>query len=187
MEPPRLAGSGLRHVFLRDMVLPASIGVYPHERDAPQRIRINVDLAVAEDGSGEAGREAGMSRAGVGRAARGRTLSAPSCPAGTFNWLRPWLNAWPRRAWRIGASRSPGSGWRSSTFSPTSVRPAWRSSGSGATCPRGARDSQWSQLASGMFLLYDSVSTRNAMKTASWRCCPFAGQAAANPEIPCWP
>ncbi len=74
MEPPHLARSGLRHVFLRDMVLPASIGVYPHEHDAPQRIRINVDLAVAEDGSEEAGREAGMSRAGVGRDELGRVL-----------------------------------------------------------------------------------------------------------------
>jgi len=39
---------GLRRVFLRDMVLPASIGVYAHERRGPQRVRINVDLAVDE-------------------------------------------------------------------------------------------------------------------------------------------
>lgn len=39
---------GLRRVFLRDMVLPASIGVYAHERRGPQRVRINVDLAVHE-------------------------------------------------------------------------------------------------------------------------------------------
>ena len=39
----------LRHVFLRDMLLQASIGVYPHEHDAPQRVRINVDLMVDED------------------------------------------------------------------------------------------------------------------------------------------
>jgi dihydroneopterin aldolase len=40
----RTAGS--RHVFLRDMVLPASIGIYPHEHTATQRVRINVDLGV---------------------------------------------------------------------------------------------------------------------------------------------
>jgi len=38
-----------RHVFLRDMVLAASIGVHPHERRAPQRIRVNVDLGVDDD------------------------------------------------------------------------------------------------------------------------------------------
>lgn len=43
------AEHGLRHVFLRDMVLPARIGVYPHERTQAQRVRINVDLAVQED------------------------------------------------------------------------------------------------------------------------------------------
>ncbi len=42
------AQDGLRHVFLRDMVLPARIGVYPHERTEAQRVRINVDLAVTE-------------------------------------------------------------------------------------------------------------------------------------------
>ena len=30
---------GLRHVFLRDLVLPASIGVHPHEHAARQRVR----------------------------------------------------------------------------------------------------------------------------------------------------
>jgi dihydroneopterin aldolase len=39
----------LRHVFLRDMVLPASIGIYPHEHAARQRVRINVDLGVDDD------------------------------------------------------------------------------------------------------------------------------------------
>lgn len=38
--------AGIRHVFLRDMVLPASIGIYPHEHAAKQRVRINVDLGV---------------------------------------------------------------------------------------------------------------------------------------------
>ncbi len=38
--------AGIRHVFLRDMVIAASIGIYPHEHDAKQRVRINVDLGV---------------------------------------------------------------------------------------------------------------------------------------------
>jgi dihydroneopterin aldolase len=40
---------GLRHVFVRDMVLAASIGVYPHEQTARQRVRINVDLGVDDE------------------------------------------------------------------------------------------------------------------------------------------
>ena len=38
----------LRHVFIRDMVVARSIGVHRHERDLPQRVRINVDMSVAE-------------------------------------------------------------------------------------------------------------------------------------------
>ncbi|GAC1348261.1 MAG: dihydroneopterin aldolase [Acetobacteraceae bacterium] len=45
------AAAGIRHVFLRDMVLQASIGIHPHEREGLQRIRINVDLGVAEAAS----------------------------------------------------------------------------------------------------------------------------------------
>lgn len=42
------ASRGLRHVFVRDLVLTCSIGVYDHEKEAPQRVRINVDLGVRE-------------------------------------------------------------------------------------------------------------------------------------------
>ncbi len=49
MDGPQIARAGIRHVFLRDMVLPAFIGIYPHEKSAPQRIRVNVDLGVAEE------------------------------------------------------------------------------------------------------------------------------------------
>ncbi len=38
-----------RHVFLRDMVLSASIGVHEFEHAARQRVRINVDLAVDDE------------------------------------------------------------------------------------------------------------------------------------------
>ena len=48
--PIASAAHGIRHVFLRNMVLPVSIGVYPHEREAAQRVRINVDLGVHEQG-----------------------------------------------------------------------------------------------------------------------------------------
>ncbi len=43
-----IAEIGVRHVFLRDMMLQASIGWYPHEHGIPQRVRINVDLGVEE-------------------------------------------------------------------------------------------------------------------------------------------
>lgn len=39
----------LRRVFVRDLVLPCLIGVHRHERDAKQRVRINLDLAVREN------------------------------------------------------------------------------------------------------------------------------------------
>jgi 7,8-dihydroneopterin aldolase/epimerase/oxygenase len=44
-----LASAGLRHVFIRDLVLPCNIGIHRHEKDAPQRVRINLDLAVREN------------------------------------------------------------------------------------------------------------------------------------------
>jgi dihydroneopterin aldolase len=63
MDTTRIADAarGLRHVFIRDLVLQGSIGVYPSEHQAPQRIRINLDLATADEGA------APMSRAAVGR------------------------------------------------------------------------------------------------------------------------
>jgi dihydroneopterin aldolase len=63
MDTPRIASSSraLRHVFLRDLVLSASIGVYPHEHAAPQRVRINIDLGVEDDGA------RALSRVRVGR------------------------------------------------------------------------------------------------------------------------
>ncbi len=42
------AATGQRHLFVRDLVLPARIGVHDHERDGAQRVRINLDLAVEE-------------------------------------------------------------------------------------------------------------------------------------------
>ena len=45
-----IAAPGIRHVFIRDMIMHAAIGVYAHEHGAMQRVRLNIDLAVAEDG-----------------------------------------------------------------------------------------------------------------------------------------
>ncbi|HEY9081455.1 dihydroneopterin aldolase [Magnetovibrio sp.] len=39
---------GIRHVFVRDLVLMSSIGVHDFEHDAKQRVRLNLDLAVFE-------------------------------------------------------------------------------------------------------------------------------------------
>ncbi len=35
-------------IFVRDLVIPWEIGIYDHEHDAPQRVRINIDLIVRE-------------------------------------------------------------------------------------------------------------------------------------------
>ena len=63
MDTQRIADAarGLRHVFLRDLVLQASIGVHPPEHEATQRVRINVDLGVEDDGARP------LSRSAVGR------------------------------------------------------------------------------------------------------------------------
>lgn len=51
VHPLRIAdaGTAIRHVFVRDLVLDCSIGVHAHEKDGPQRVRVNLDLAVRED------------------------------------------------------------------------------------------------------------------------------------------
>lgn len=50
VRPLRIADARLavRHVFIRDLVLPCSIGVHRHEQAGTQRVRINVDMAVRE-------------------------------------------------------------------------------------------------------------------------------------------
>ncbi len=35
-------------IFVRDLLLMVSIGIHPHERLAPQRVRINVDMTACE-------------------------------------------------------------------------------------------------------------------------------------------
>jgi len=62
MRPGRFAdaASALCHVFLRDMVLPASIGVHAFEHAARQRIRVNIDLAVDDAGARPLSRPAAL-------------------------------------------------------------------------------------------------------------------------------
>ncbi|NOZ65854.1 MAG: dihydroneopterin aldolase [Alphaproteobacteria bacterium] len=43
------AARSVRHVFIRDLVLESYIGVYNHEKNTAQKIRVNVDLSVMED------------------------------------------------------------------------------------------------------------------------------------------
>ena len=47
---PRIANAdrAIRHVFIRDLMVECLIGVYESEKEAPQRVRINLDLAVDE-------------------------------------------------------------------------------------------------------------------------------------------
>ncbi len=68
LETPRIADAqrGVRHVFIRDMVLAAQIGVTASEQRGTQRVRINVDLAVEDDGARPLSRE----RVGPDRLAR---------------------------------------------------------------------------------------------------------------------
>jgi len=62
---PASDAAALRHVFLRDMTLRASIGVHAFEHEATQRIRLNVDLAVLDEGAGPLHRP--LSLSGVGK------------------------------------------------------------------------------------------------------------------------
>jgi dihydroneopterin aldolase len=66
MEPSTMANAtlanarnGLRHVFLRNLMLQANIGIYAHEHTGPQRVRVNVDLAVVDEGASQPGAPVG--------------------------------------------------------------------------------------------------------------------------------
>jgi len=55
IEPLKIAdaAAGLRHVFVRDLVLDCNIGVHQHEKGRRQRVRINLDLGVTETDAAE--------------------------------------------------------------------------------------------------------------------------------------
>ncbi|WP_345893020.1 dihydroneopterin aldolase [Roseomonas acroporae] len=57
-------GPPLRRVFVRGLTLQALLGVHPHEKAAPQRIVIGVEMAVEDDAAA----------AGVGRDELGRVV-----------------------------------------------------------------------------------------------------------------
>jgi dihydroneopterin aldolase len=48
------ARKGLRHLFVHDLVLATRIGVHPHEQQADQRVRLSLDLGVADSGQAPA-------------------------------------------------------------------------------------------------------------------------------------
>lgn len=43
------ARRGVHHVFVRDLVLDAEIGIRAHEKGHTQKIRINIDMAVSDN------------------------------------------------------------------------------------------------------------------------------------------
>ncbi|GAA4479843.1 dihydroneopterin aldolase [Gluconacetobacter asukensis] len=51
VQPP------LRRVFLKDMVLQANIGIYPHEQGVTQRIRVNISFGVPDEPGLAVGRD----------------------------------------------------------------------------------------------------------------------------------
>lgn len=48
LQPLAAAGTGLRRVFVRDLVLEAHVGVRAFEHGRRQRVRINLDLGVLD-------------------------------------------------------------------------------------------------------------------------------------------
>ncbi len=54
LQPLKIADARqrIRHVFVRDLVLDALIGIHAHELETPQRVRVNLDLAVRESDGG---------------------------------------------------------------------------------------------------------------------------------------
>jgi dihydroneopterin aldolase len=60
MDQPRTTETAraTRKMFIRDLVLHASIGVHAHEHAANQRIRVNLDLTIPDDAGGNLSRPA---------------------------------------------------------------------------------------------------------------------------------
>jgi 7,8-dihydroneopterin aldolase/epimerase/oxygenase len=57
LEPGCIGSNhGLRRVFVRDLEIVASVGVYEHEKRYEQRVFISVDLAVRDDYDGKSDR-----------------------------------------------------------------------------------------------------------------------------------
>ena len=39
----------IRHVLMNDLILSARVGIHKHEKERPQRVRVNLDISVAEN------------------------------------------------------------------------------------------------------------------------------------------
>ena len=150
METQPIASSAraLRHMFLRDLVLHASIGVHPHEhadatagadqRRSRRRGRWRTGLVAPAGRARRAGARGGLREAGR-RGAWHRHV-------GHVRLVETLAERIAEACLRIGGSTSHACGWRSLTSSRMQHQPAWRSSAAKATCPRpegGAQGQQW--------------------------------------------
>jgi dihydroneopterin aldolase len=72
---PDIAADGVRHLIVRDLVVPGRIGIYAHERAKTQRVRINIDLGV-EDAPADGGIEGVVSYEPIVIAARQLALES---------------------------------------------------------------------------------------------------------------
>lgn len=50
LRPTAAAQTTKRSIFVKDLVVPCAIGVHAHERGGTQRVRINVEVRVTDDG-----------------------------------------------------------------------------------------------------------------------------------------
>ena len=129
------AGARLRHVFVRDLDLVASIGIYDTEKVKPQRIVVNIDLSV-DEGEGPNDDEIG------------HVVSYEIVVKKVESILRKDISIWSRRCARklpppvsrTSASWPRESGSRSPTSSPMREASAWRSSGRGDLGPLPVRE-----------------------------------------------
>lgn len=134
------AARAIRHVFIRDMILPASIGVHAHEHEAAQRVRINIDLGVEDDGVG------GISRPRVARESLLRVVDYGAVAdtvraivaAGHIVLVELSPSALPKRALPMGVSIWRASGSRSLTCSRMQHPPESKSSDADRTFPPAA-------------------------------------------------
>ena len=137
-QPIASSARALRHVFLRDLVLAASIGVHPHEharRSGCGSMSIWASRTMARGRCRAAGRArrtfpGGGLREGGRHGARDRRRRPCQAGGDTGGAHRRSL---PRRS---AAFIWPGSGWKSLIYSPDAHRPGWRSSAARPNCPR---------------------------------------------------
>ena len=91
------ADGGLRLVFVRGLALQARLGVHPHEKAAPQRVVIGVELAVEDDAAPAA--SAPTTCAGWWITAAWCTPPGPPPRTAIPCWWKPWPSGSPWRRW----------------------------------------------------------------------------------------